>query len=154
MRRKKKRLILKLSVLLIFLCGTGLCIRFIFFPDEDAKIRKTINMAVSEIENKDVSNFIRHFTLDYRDGFGNTYGTLYIFLRNNINMCRYIDIDISQMEIEREKSEATVKFFARAVIGISNGEIYKEAGRFILKMRKEDFKWHIFRLDEMEYEFD
>jgi hypothetical protein len=144
----------KLFTILLFICIIGSCIKFIFFPDENAKIRKTINMAVYELEKKEINNFIRHFTLDYKDGFGNTYGTLYIFLRNNISMCEYIDIDISQMEIERNKYEAEVKFFAKAIVKTIDGEIYKEAGRFILRMRKEDFKWKIFRLDEMEYEFD
>ena len=154
MRRKTRKFILKLFFSLVFLCGIAFFVKFVLFPDENAKIQKTINMAISELENKDINNFIRHFTLDYRDGFDNTYGTLYIFLRNNINMCRYIDIDTSQMEIERNKSDATVKFFAKAVIRTTDGELYKEAGRFILKMRKEDFKWKIYRLDEMEYEFD
>jgi SAM-dependent methyltransferase len=144
----------KLFTLLLFICIIGSGIKFIFFPDENAKIRKTINLAISELKKKDINNFIKHFTLDYKDGFGNTYGTLYLFLRNNISICKYIYIDINQIEIERNKSEAKVKFFAKAIVKTIDGEIYKEAGRFILRMRKEDFKWKIFRLDEMEYEFD
>jgi len=144
----------KLFTLLLFICIIGSGIKFIFFPDENAKIRKTINLAISELTKKDINNFIKHFTLDYKDGFGNTYGTLYLFLRNNISICKYIYIDINQIEIERNKSEAKVKFFAKAIVKTIDGEIYKEAGRFILRMRKEDFKWKIFRLDEMEYEFD
>ena len=69
-------------------------------------------------------------------------------------MFKNLDIDINQIEIEREKSNAIVKFFATAYIETTDGEAYKEAGRFILKIRKEDFKWRIYRLDEMEYEFD
>jgi SAM-dependent methyltransferase len=144
----------KLFTLLLFICIIGSGIKFIFFPDENAKIRKTINLAISELKKKDINNFIKHFTLDYKDGFGNTYGTLYLFLRNNISICKYIYIDINQIEIERNKSEAKVKFFAKAIVKTIDGEVYKEAGRFILRMRKEDFKWKIFRLDEMEYEFD
>jgi len=144
----------KLFTLLLFICIIGSGIKFIFFPDENAKIRKTINLAISELKKKDINNFIKHFTLDYKDGFGNTYGTLYLFLRNNISICKYIYIDINQIEIERNKSEAKVKFFAKAIVKTIDGEVYKEAGRFILRMRKEDFKWKIFRSDEMEYEFD
>jgi SAM-dependent methyltransferase len=144
----------KLFTLLLFICIIGSGIKFIFFPDENAKIRKTINLAISELTKKDINNFIKHFTLDYKDGFGNTYGTLYLFLRNNISICKYIYIDINQIEIERNKSEAKVKFFAKAIVKTIDGEVYKEAGRFILRMRKEDFKWKIFRSDEMEYEFD
>lgn len=144
----------KILFVLVLAAGIGYGIKIVFFPDENAKIRKTILMAVEEIENKDIARFIRHFTLDYRDSFNNTYGTLYIFLRNNIDMIKAIDIGLSQIEIEIEKSQATIKFLATATVISSEGEIYKEAGRFIMKMRKEDLRWKIFRIDEMEYEFD
>ncbi|HOK80653.1 MAG TPA: hypothetical protein PK303_05555 [bacterium] len=151
---KAVKLILKAFLFLILISAAGIAVKLIFFPDEDARIRKTLSMVIEELEKKQINEFIRHFTLDYRDGFDNTYGTLYIFLKNNINMCKYLDIDVSQVEIEREKSHAIVKFFATAYIETTDGERYKEAGRFELKMRKEDFKWRIYRLDEMEYEFD
>ena len=151
---RKKKSILKFLVFLIIAAGISYGVKIVFFPDEDARIRKAISMAVDEIERKDVSSFIRHFTLDYRDCFDNTYGTLYIFLRNNIDVFKRINISISQMETEIEKKEATVKFLATASIVSADGEIYREAGRFILKMRKEDFKWKIYRLDEMGYDFE
>ncbi|MGC8805602.1 MAG: hypothetical protein ACP5JO_06055 [Candidatus Ratteibacteria bacterium] len=151
---KIAKLIIRVFLFLILATTAGIAVKLIFFPDENAKIKKTLSMTIEELENKQINEFIRHFTLDYRDGFDNTYGTLYIFLKNNINMCKYLDINISQLEIEREKSHAIVKFFATAYIETTDGERYKEAGRFVLKMRKEDFKWRIYRLDEMEYEFD
>lgn len=154
MRRDIKRRILKFSIFLIIVCGAAIAVKPIFFPDEKDRIQKTISLVISELEKKEINNFIRHFTLDYRDNFDNTYGTLYIFLKNNIDMCKTINIRISQMEIEIEKPIATVRFFAAASIRTTDGDFYKEAGRFILKMRKEDFKWRIYRLDEMEYEFD
>ncbi len=154
MRKKKTKRKLKFLVFLIIFCGIVSGIKFLFFPDENAKIRKTISLAISELEKKQINSFIRHFTIDYRDCFDNTYGTLYIFLRNNINMVRTININVSQVKIEIKKSDAVVKFFATAYIRTNDNEYYKEAGRFILKMRKEDFKWRIYRLDEMEYEFD
>lgn len=153
MRKRKKGLFFEIFTFLILAAGVSYGIKIIFFPDEEARIRKVLSMAVDEIENKKVGDFIRHFTLDYRDCFNNTYGTLYIFLRNNIDMLKSIDINISQTEIEVEKSEAVIKFLATASVITSDGEMYKEAGRFILKMRKEDFKWKIYRLDEMEYDF-
>ncbi|MCM8789062.1 MAG: nuclear transport factor 2 family protein [Candidatus Omnitrophica bacterium] len=152
--RKKKKSILKILVFVILAAGVSYGVKIVFFPDQVAKIHKTISMAVDEIESKDVSSFIRHFTLDYRDCFDNTYGTLYIFLKNNIDMFKRINIGMSQMEVEIDKQEATVKFLATATVVSSEGEIYKEAGRFILKMRKEDFRWKIYRLDEMGYDFD
>ncbi len=154
MKRKKTKLILKTVFLFILAAGIAVCVKIFFFPDENAKIKRTISMAVDEIENKDVGSFIKHFTLDYRDCFGNTYGTLYLFLRNNLDMLKKIDIGLSQMEIEVEKPLATVKFMARAIIITKDGEMYKEAGRFVVKMRKEDFRWKIYGLDELEYEFD
>lgn len=152
MRRKK--IYLKILAFLVLISSISYGIKVIFFPDENVKIRKTISMAVDELENKDIGRFIKHFTLDYRDSFNNTYGTLYILLRNNIDMIKTIDIGISQMEIEIEKSQATIKFLARAIITSSEGEMYKEAGRFIMKMRKEDFKWKIFKIEDMEYDFE
>lgn len=154
MRKKKKILILKILVSIVIAAGLSYGIKIIFFPDEEAKIRRTISMTIDELEKKDITNFIRHFTLDYRDCFNNTYGTLYFFLRNNMDMFTQINIRLSQMEIEIEKPQASIKFFARATLITTDGEVYKEAGRFILKMRKEDFKWKIYRLDEIEYNFD
>ncbi|HON05150.1 MAG TPA: hypothetical protein P5065_07430 [Candidatus Ratteibacteria bacterium] len=154
MKKRQKKRILKWFALLIIICGVSIGIKYVFFPDENEKIRKTISLAVSEIEKKDINSFIRHFTLDYRDCFDNTYGTLYILLRNNIDSIRTIDIDISQIEIDIEKSNATVRFFATFYIKTTDGEDYKDAGRFILKIRKEDLKWRVYRLDEMGYEFD
>ncbi|MCX7705529.1 MAG: hypothetical protein N2115_04645 [bacterium] len=154
MRKKRKRLIIEIFIFIILAVGVSYCIKIVFFPDEEAKIRKTISITIDELERKDISNFIRHFTLDYRDCFNNTYGTLYIFLKNNMEMIKTIRIALSQMEIEIEKPQASIKFFARATLTTTDGELYKEAGRFILKMRKEDFKWKIYRLDEMEYDFD
>lgn len=154
MKKRQKKRILKWFALLIIICGVSIGIKYVFFPDENEKIRKTISLAVSEIEKKDINSFIRHFTLDYRDCFDNTYGTLYILLRNNIDSVRTIDIDVSQIEIDIEKSNATVRFFATFYIKTTDGEDYKDAGRFILKIRKEDLKWRVYRLDEMGYEFD
>ncbi len=154
MKRKKRILFLKILFLLVLSIGVSICIKIIFFPDENAKIRKTISMVIDELENKNIGDFIKHFTLDYRDCFGNTYGTLYIYLKNNVDMLKSIDIGLGQMEIEIEKPDATVRFMAKAIVVTSDGEVYKEAGRFVLKMRKEDFRWKIYRLDEMEYNFD
>jgi len=154
MKKRQKKRILNWFALFIIICGVSIGIKYVFFSDENEKIRKTISLAVSEIEKKDVNNFIRHFTLDYRDCFDNTYGTLYILLKNNIDSVRKIDIDISQIEIEIEKPNATVRFFATVYIRTTDGEDYKDAGRFILKIRKEDLKWRVYRLDEMGYEFD
>ncbi|MCM8759855.1 MAG: hypothetical protein NC906_08825 [Candidatus Omnitrophica bacterium] len=154
MKKRNIKLAVKIFLLCLIIAGFSYGVKIIFFPDEEAKIRKTISMTVEELERKDIINFIRHFTLDYRDCFDNTYGTLYIFLKNNIDMFKHLDIRLSQMEIEIEKPQASIKFFARATLITKDGEVYKEGGRFILKMRKEDFKWKIYRLDEMEYDFD
>ena len=151
MKRKK---IIGYIVLFVFVCGVLIGVKLIFFPDETKRIRRTISDVVSDLEKKQVNAFMRHFAFDYRDGFDNTYGTLYILLKNNINRCGSIDIDINQMEIEIEESNAIVRFFAAAAVKTTDGEIYKEAGRFILKLRKGDLTWHIYRFDEMDYEFD
>jgi hypothetical protein len=153
-KAKRRKQIFKALFLLIFLAGTAIAAKFIFFPDEKAKIRRTLSLAVSEIEEKNPSKFIRHFTLDYRDSFNNTYGTLFLYLKNNLNQCKSISVGLNQMEIDVKENQAVIKFFAAANVVTTDGELYKEAGRFILRMRKEQLAWRIYRLDEMDYEFE
>ena len=144
-------------LLLIVITAAGLLVKKIFFPDENEKIRQTISATVSAAEYRNVSLFMKQFTLDYRDDFENTYGTLYLFVREDLSHYRRISIRLSQMEINLDKNkrkEAEVKFFATAEAWSDFNDQEKEAGRFYLKLRKEQFRWKIYYFGELSYNFE
>ncbi|MCL5674947.1 MAG: hypothetical protein M1501_04310 [Candidatus Omnitrophica bacterium] len=144
--------------LLILIIGgiSGFLIKKIFFPDDKQLIKKTIYTVVKSLEDKNIPKFMQQFSPDYTDSYGNTYGTLDFAVKYYLSQAGSISIKLSQIKIKIKNTpdgkRADVKFAAYATAW-SGGSESEEAGRFELKLKKEYFKWEIYRFGGMKLNF-
>ena len=148
-----KRIIL--IVLAICILGVGIFVlkKYVFVSEEE-RIKKTLKLAEASLEKKDTSTFMKQISLEYRDSFGFTYGTLFFFVKDTLKQYEKVNISLSQMTIKREGKEAEVKFIGKGEAVDSFGKTVKEMDRFILRMKKESGKWKIVWLAGDKYSFE
>ncbi|HRR95181.1 MAG TPA: hypothetical protein P5150_00390 [Candidatus Ratteibacteria bacterium] len=138
---------------LILICIFLLLKKFIFISEED-RIKQTIKIAEKAIENNNYTEFMKHFSFEYRDEYGNTWGTLFFLVKNILKNYQKVDISIRNLNIEIFDKTAVVKIFGEGKAISPSGEIIKEAGRFLIKFKKEGKKWKIVWVEEDKYRFD
>jgi len=134
---KMKKSIIIFSV--IILIGTFFFIKKFVLVSEKDRVKKTIKTAVS---------------IEYRDEYGNTWGTLFFYLKNNLKNYQKVRVSISNLNIKIEDKIALVKLFGKGEAIDSYGEVIREAGRFIVKLKKEATGWKIIWIEEDKYRFD
>lgn len=151
-----KKIIIIVFFILIIGGISGFFIKKIFFPNDKQLITKTINTAVKSLEDKNIPKFMQQFSLSYRDDYGNTYGTLDFAVKYYLSQVGRLNIKLSQMKIKITNTpngkRAYVKF-AAYVTSSPSGELNEEGGRFYLKLKKEYFKWKIYRFGGVSLNF-
>lgn len=140
--------------IILFFLSVFFLVKKYFFISEKEKILKALKIAENSLEKKDYITFIKQFSLQYRDDYGNTWGTLFLFLRNNLHHCKKIEVSLTNKIIKIKDKEAEVKFFGKGKIIWENGEMTEEAGRFIIKLQREGNRWKIVWFGEDVYTFD
>ena len=138
---------------LILICILLLLKKFIFISEED-RIKQTIKIAEKSIENNNYTEFMKQFSFEYRDEYGNTWGTLFFLVKNILKNYQKVGISIRNLNIEIFDETAVVKIFGEGKAISPSGEIIKEAGRFLIKFKKEGKKWKIVWVEEDKYRFD
>ena len=142
-----------LIFLFILAVAVSFFIRKFLIISEKDRILKTLKIAEKSLEEKQHIKFMKQISLEYRDDFGNTWGTLFFYVKNILQNYSRIRISLSHMDIKIEGKRATVKFIGKGEAINPYGEKVREIGRFILKMKKEGTKWKIIYLEEEEYDF-
>jgi uncharacterized protein YxeA len=152
-----KKIIIIILLIIIIGCISGFFIKKIFFPNDKQLIKKTINTVVKNLEEKNIPKFMKHFSLSYRDNYGNTYGTLNFAVKYVLSQVGSLSIKLSQMKIKIKNTpngkRAIVKFVAYATGWSGGAEVAQEGGRFYLKLKKEYFKWKIYRFGGVKLNF-
>lgn len=149
----RKRTFYILFIILLLISAFFLVKKYFAFSEKE-KILKTLRIAENSLEKKDYSTFMKQFSLQYRDAYGNTWGILYFFLKNTLDRCKRIDISLSNKVIEIEDRKAEVRFLGRGKVLWNNGQVVEEAGRFTIKLQKEGTRWKIIYFTEDPYTFD
>lgn len=147
----------KLVLFIIFLIVSvlsGIYIKKKFFISDKERIKKTLKLTEKYLEEKDHINFMKQFSIEYRDDFGNTWGTLFFLVKNVMKNYKKIRVSLSKVSIKIEGKEAEVRFIGKGEGISSYGEVIREIGRFRIKMKKEGTKWKIIYLEEEKYTFD
>ncbi len=147
-----KKIIIIFSI--IILIGTFFFVKKFIFVSEKDRVKKTIKTAVKAINDKDYHKFMKQFSIEYRDEYGNTWGTLFFYLKNNLENYQKVHVSISNLDVKIEDKIALVKLFGKGEAVNSYGEIIREAGRFIVKLKKEAPGWKIIWFEEDKYRFD
>lgn len=148
-----KKLILFIFFLTVAI-SAGIYIKKKFFISNKERIKKTLKLAEKYLEEKDHIRFMKQFSIEYRDDFGNTWGTLFFFVKSIMKNYQKIRVSLSKVNIKIEGEEATVRFIGKGEAVSDYGEVIREMGRFLIKMEKEGTKWKITYLEEEKYTFD
>ncbi len=147
-----KKIIIIFSV--IILIGTFFFMKKFIFVSEKDRVKRTIKTAVKAINDKDYHKFMKQFSIEYRDEYGNTWGTLFFYLKNILKNYQEVSVSVSNLDIKIEDKIALVKLFGKGKAEDSYGEVIREAGRFIVKLKKEAGRWKIIWIEEDKYRFD
>jgi len=147
-----KKIIIIFSI--IILIGTLFFGKKFIFVSEKDRVKKTIKTAVKAVNDKDYHKFMKQFSIEYRDEYGNTWGTLFFYLKNNLENYQKVRVSVSNLDVKIEDKIALVRLFGKGEAVNSYGEIFREAGRFIVKLKKEATIWKIIWIEEDKYRFD
>lgn len=149
----KKHIIIFLIIFMVAAISFFLVKNFLFVSEEK-RVKQTISLAVKSLNHKDYVKFMKQFSIEYRDEYGNTWGTLFFFLKNNLKNYEKVKVSVSNLNIKVEDKTALVKLFGKGEARDSYGEVIREAGRFIVKLKKEGTRWKIIWIEEDKYRFD
>lgn len=149
----KKHIIIFLIIFMVAAISFFLVKNFLFVSEEK-RVKQTISLAVKSLNRKDYVKFMKQFSIEYRDEYGNTWGTLFFFLKNNLKNYEKVKVSVSNLNIKVEDKTALVKLFGKGEARDSYGEVIREAGRFIVKLKKEGTRWKIIWIEEDKYRFD
>ena len=151
----KKKRIIAVTAVVVLISIAGFFAKKYFFPGDSDRIRRTLGLVCSSVEKKETGRFLKQFTLDYRDDFNNTYGSLFMLAREHFKNYRNISVKLSQIEITIDGKEAEARFFAEvSAVSSESDEVFKDAGRLFAKLKKEDFKWKVCYIGGIEDMFD
>jgi len=147
-----KKIIIIFSI--IILIGAFFFVKKFIFVSEKDRVKKTIKTAVKAINDRDYHKFMKQFSIEYRDEYGNTWGTLFFYLKNNLKNYQKVNVSVSNLDVKIDDKIALVRLFGKGEAVNSYGEIIREAGRFIVKLKKEATGWKIIWIEEDKYRFD
>ncbi len=147
-----------IGFLILILGGiTGFFIKKMFPPNNKQLIKNTINTAVNSLEKRNIQTFMKQFSPYYTDSYGNTYESLYFTVKYFLSQLGNIHIKLSQMEIKIPKGHngkiAYVKFSAYVIISSEGSEVDEQEGRFYIELKKEYFKWKIYKFGKIKLNF-
>jgi len=147
-----KKIVIVFSIMTLI--GTFIFIKKFVFVSEKDRVKRTIKTAVKSLNNKDYHKFMKQFSIEYRDEYGNTWGTLFFYIKNILKNCQKVSVSVSNLDVKIEDKIAIVRLFGKGKAEDSYGEVIREAGRFIVKLKKEASRWKIIWVEEDKYRFD
>ena len=148
------RKLILFCLFLVIVVPAGIYIKKKFFISDKERIKRTLKLAEKYLEEKDHIKFMKQFSIEYRDDFGNTWGTLFFFVKNVMKNYEKIRVSLSKVNIKIEGKEAVVRFIGKGEVVSNYGEVIREMGRLLIKMKKEGTKWKIIWAEEEKYSFD
>ena len=149
-KNKHKFLLIRNTVLLIFVLWMGIWISWKYYFSEEARVRKSINIAKKACELRDYNLACSTLTEDYHDDIGFNKETMREFLKSLFEKCEDIKIYTEDIEVFFNNSEADVSVIVEYRVKIQEylstnilGGSSWEDKTLKVSFRKSDRMWKV-----------
>ena len=127
---------------------------------EEDRIVRVVKEGERAIEHKDIAGFAGYISPDYSDEFELDKRTVILVLQRIFKEHDKIFIHVQDLKVNIAESNGTaeVKFLATVLVshgGSAQTKPLAEKGkdRFLLTFKKEDNKWKVVSMQQVEYKF-
>jgi hypothetical protein len=127
----------------------------VFIRDDDSEIRLMLDGMATAAETRNTPEFIKHFSMDYKDSHGNTYFVIQQFAQITFSQVEELKVEFKKVNISVAGKSAyvTLEVVTRAK---SKGRISHPFGSEErpelprLTLKRERGNWKIFKVEGVE----